>query len=121
MYYPYLGADNNFDKQPDHPVLHMPATSSKIHSVRGKAGSLTKPKWKIKMSKNSHTKESKPALLGGRNPLIASTLPLASICLHLRKPNSWAPHSCGEERKCVPSAWMAAAGRNQGQKVYKQG
>lgn len=44
------------------------------------------------MSKNSHTpKESKPALLGGRNPLIASTLLPASICLHLRKPNYWAP------------------------------
>lgn len=57
------------------------------------------------MSKNSHTpKESKPALLGGRNPLIASTLLLASICLHLRKPNYWAPlhptpNSNGWEKK----------------------
>lgn len=66
-----------------------------------------------KLSKNSHTpKESKLALLGGRNPLIASTLLLTSICLHLRKPNYWAPGSCGEERKCFPSAWIAAAGKD---------
>lgn len=75
--------------------------------ARKKADSLTKPKWKVKMSKRHLLRESKPALLGGRNPLIASTLlQLTSICLHLRKPNYWAPSSC-EEGTCVPSVWLA--------------
>lgn len=125
MRYPYLGVESLIlnNKQPSHPILHAPATSSKIQPGK-KADSLTKPKWKRKMSKNSQTpKESKPALLGGRNPLIASTLLLASICLPLRKPNYWAPRSRGEERKYVPKTWMPAAVRNQqeGRKVDEQG
>lgn len=51
------------DRQPCHPILQVPATRSKVQPEK-KVNSLTKPKWKIKTSKNSHTlKESKPTLL----------------------------------------------------------
>ena len=99
MNYPYVGVQSLIlnNKQPSHLVLHAPATSSKLHSLEKRADSLTKPKWKIKMSKNSHTpKRASPYCLEEENPLIASTLLLASICLHLRKLNSWAPRSCRE-------------------------
>lgn len=124
MHYPYLGVESliSNNKQPSHPILHAPTTSSKTHSLEEKSWQADKAQMENKNEQEQpHTKESKPVLLGGRNPLIASTLLLASICLHLRKPNSWAPRSLGEERKCVPSAWMAVAGRNQqGRKVHKQ-
>lgn len=71
------------NKQLSHPILQVPATSSRTQPEK-KADSLTKPKWKIKMSKNSHIpKENKSPLLGARNPLIASTPLLTSICSHL--------------------------------------
>lgn len=56
MHHPYLTVKSLIpnNKQPNHPILQTPATSSIIQSGK-KADSLTKPKWKIKMSKNSHT------------------------------------------------------------------
>lgn len=38
-----------------------------------------------------HTQREQTRTTQGRNPLIASTLLPASICLRLRKPNYWAP------------------------------
>lgn len=77
--------------------------------------SLTKPKWKIKTKQESHShtpRESEQTHTAWRNPLIAPTiLRHPSRCLHLKKPNSWAPGSCGGVRTYVLSVWKTVAGR----------
>lgn len=76
MHYPYVGVQSLIlnNMQPSHLVLHAPATSSKLHSLEKRADSLTKPKWKIKMNKNSHTpKRAKARAAWRKKP---------SNCLH---------------------------------------
>lgn len=57
MHYPYLGVESliSNNKQPSHPILHVPTTSTQLGKKR--ADSMTKPKWKIKQQEQPHTKE----------------------------------------------------------------